>query len=162
MAIDPNRWTLKTQEAFNAAVDQARTRNNPEVTPDHVLAAMLGQEDTVVLPVLQSVGVAPLTLRNKVEDRLAKLPKAFGSEAQMGRGLRDVLEQGDAERIALGDEYVSIEHLLLAMADLVGVKKEQLLSALQEVRGSHRVDSQNPEEKYRALEKYGRDLTEEA
>src|SRR5436189_4594525 len=110
MAIDPNRWTLKTQEAFNAAVDGARSRNNPEVTPDHLLLAMLGQEDTVVLPVLQRVGVAPLALRNKAENRLSKLSKAFGGEAQMSRELREVLEQGDVERAGLGDEYLSIEH----------------------------------------------------
>ncbi|HEX9547098.1 MAG TPA: Clp protease N-terminal domain-containing protein, partial [Acidimicrobiales bacterium] len=73
MALDPNRWTLKTQEAFNAAVDLARTRNNPEVTPDHLLLAMLGQEDTVVLPVLGKVGLAPLTLRNRTEEAIAKL-----------------------------------------------------------------------------------------
>jgi ATP-dependent Clp protease ATP-binding subunit ClpB len=162
MALDPNRWTLKTQEAFNAAVDLARSRNNPEVTPDHLLSAMLGQEGTVVLPVLQSVGVAPLALRNRVDERLAKLPKSYGSEAQMGRELRTALEQGDSERTTLGDEYLSIEHVLLALADLVGVSREQLLGALQEVRGSHRVTSQNPEEKYQALEKYGRDLTEDA
>src|SRR5438477_3383740 len=162
MPLDPNRWTLKTQEAFNAAVEQARSRNNPEVTPHHLLAAMLGQDGTVTLPVLQRVGVAPLALRNKVDEALAKLPKAFGSEAQMGRELRTALEQGDKERTGLGDEYLSIEHVLLALADRIGVSKEQLLTALQEVRGSHRVDSQNPEEKYQALEKYGRDLTEEA
>ena len=74
MALDPNRWTLKTQEAFNAAVDRARAANNPEVTPDHLLAVMLGQEGTAVLPVLQKVGVAPLAVRNKLDDALSKLP----------------------------------------------------------------------------------------
>src|SRR4051794_18027315 len=162
MALDPNRWTLKTQEAFNGAVELARSRNNPEVTPHHLLSVMLGQEGTVVLPVVQRVGVVPLTLRNKVDEALAKLPKSYGSEAQMGRELRTALEQGDKERTTLGDEYLSIEHVLLALADLVGVSREELLGALQEVRGSHRVTSQNPEEKYQALEKYGRDLTEDA
>src|SRR5205823_588335 len=127
MPLDPNRWTLKTQEAFNAAVEQARSRNNPEVTPDHLLAVMLGQDGTVTLPVLQRVGVAPLALRNKLDETLGKLPKAYGSEAQMGRELRTVLEQGDTERGNLGDEYLSIEHVLLALADRVGVAKEQLL-----------------------------------
>jgi ATP-dependent Clp protease ATP-binding subunit ClpB len=162
MAIDPNRWTLKTQDAFNAAADLARARNHPEVSPTHLLSAMLGQEGTVVLPVLQKVGVAPLSLRNKVEDVLAKQPKAFGADPQMSRSLRDALEQADQTRIELGDEYVSIEHVLLALADEVGVAREDLLGALQEVRGSHRVTSQNPEDQYQALEKYGRDLTEEA
>ena len=162
MAMDPNRWTLKTQEAFNAAVERARANSNPEVTPDHLLAAMLGQDDTVVLPVLDKMGVAPLTLRNRAEEAIAKLPKAYGGEAQMGRSLRDVLERADGERSGLGDEYLSIEHLLLAMAELIHVSREDLLEALKDVRGSHRVTSQNPEDQYRALERYGRDLTEEA
>src|SRR3954467_15675234 len=162
MPLDPNRWTLKTQEAFNAAVELARGRSNPEVTPDHLLSAMLGQEDTAVLPVLQRVGVAPLTLRNKVDDALAKLPKSYGSDAQMGRSLREALEQADRERGALNDEYLSIEHILLALAESVGVAKEDLLAALQEVRGSHRITSQNPEDQFQALERYGVDLTEAA
>ncbi|HET6963191.1 MAG TPA: AAA family ATPase [Acidimicrobiales bacterium] len=168
MAIDPNKWTLKTQDAVSAAVTAARTASNPEVTPEHLLSAMLGQEDTVVLPVLDKLGVAPLSLRNKVNDALAKLPKAYGSEAEMGRRLRDVLEGADGARTELGDEYVSVEHLMLALlsdkavAAVMGIKREQLLDALREVRGSHRVTSQNPEEQYQALERYGRDLTEEA
>jgi ATP-dependent Clp protease ATP-binding subunit ClpB len=162
VAIDPNRWTLKTQEAFNAGLDLARTRNNPEVTPAHLLLSMLGQEDTVVLPVLSKVGLTPLTLRNRLEETVAKLPRSYGSEAQMSRDLRDTLERADTERSGLGDEYLSIEHVLLAMAELLHVSREDLLEALKDVRGSHRVTSQNPEEQYRALEKYGRDLTEEA
>jgi ATP-dependent Clp protease ATP-binding subunit ClpB len=162
MALDPNRWTLKTQEAFNGAVDAARTRNNPEVTPDHLLAAMLGQEGTVVLSVLQRVGITPMSLRNKVEEAIARLPRSYGSEAQMGRDLRATLERADEERATLGDEYLSIEHVVLALAAAVGVDRETLLGALQEVRGSHRVTSQNPEEQYQALERYGRDLTQEA
>ena len=162
MAIDPNRWTLKTQEAFNEAVSRATAEHHAEVAPEHVLGAMLGQQETVVLPVLQRVGVAPMSLRNKVEEALAKRPKAYGAEPQLGRELREALERADQERTALGDEYLSIEHLLLASADRVGVSREDLLTALQEVRGSHRVTSQNPEEQYQALEKYGRDLTEEA
>ncbi|HEX2039131.1 MAG TPA: ATP-dependent chaperone ClpB [Acidimicrobiales bacterium] len=162
MALDPNRWTLKTNEAFDAAVDRAKAASNPEVTPEHVLGAMLGQEGTVVLPVLQKVGIAPLSLRNKVEEALGRLSKAYGTEPQLGRELRTAIERAEQERSALGDEYLSIEHLLLAFADKVGVSREDLLAALQDVRGSHRVTSQNPEEQYQALEKYGRDLTEEA
>ena len=106
MAIDPNRWTLKTQEAFNAAVETAKARSNPEVTPDHLLTAMLGQEDTVVLPILGKVGLAPLAVRNRLEETLAKLPHSYGSEAQMSRELRETLERADAERTSLGDEYL--------------------------------------------------------
>jgi ATP-dependent Clp protease ATP-binding subunit ClpB len=172
VALDPNTWTVKTREAFNAAVELARSRANPEVTPAHLLSALLSQEDTVVQPVLQRVGVAPLTLRNRVDDALAKLPRSYGSEAQMSRDLRDLLARADTERTALTDEYLSIEHLLLALASApagggpgdvqLGVSHDDLLAALREVRGSHRVTSENPEGQYQALEKYGRDLTEEA
>jgi ATP-dependent Clp protease ATP-binding subunit ClpB len=170
MALDPNRWTLKTQEAFNAATEATRSRNNPEVTPDHLLLAMLGQEATVVLPVLTKVGLATITLRNRLEDSLAKLPRRYSgtggaSDVQMSRELRETLNRADSERTALGDEYLSIEHVLLAMAgqgERLPVSREDVLEALKDVRGSHRVTSQNPEEQYQALEKYGRDLTEEA
>ncbi|MBK9179997.1 MAG: AAA family ATPase [Acidimicrobiales bacterium] len=162
MALDPNRWTLKTQEAIQAAIDGARSANNPEVTPDHLLAALLGQEEGVVLPVLQKVGLAPLALRNQAGEAVAKLPKAYGAETRMGRDLREVLDAADAERAELHDEYLSTEHLLLALAGRIGVDRERLLTALREVRGSHRVTSQNPEEQYQALERYGRDLTEAA
>ncbi|MCC5951092.1 MAG: AAA family ATPase [Acidimicrobiia bacterium] len=162
MALDPKHWTLKTQEAINAAIGSAQQQSNPEVTPDHLLLALLGQSEGVVLPMLQKVGVAPMSLRNQAEEAVAKLPKAYGGESRLGRELRDLLERADTARTDLHDEYLSTEHLLLAMADQVGVSPEELLEALREVRGSHRVTSQNPEDQYQALEKYGRDLTEAA
>ena len=168
MALDPNRWTQKTQEALRAAADLAAQRNHAEVTPEHILAAMLGQEGTVTLPVLEKVGVAPLSLRNRNDEALAKLPRSYGGgggssrEPGLGRSAASVFDKADAERNALGDEYLSVEHLLLAMADQVGVSRDDLLIALRNVRGSHRVTSQNPEESYQALEKYGRDLTADA
>jgi ATP-dependent Clp protease ATP-binding subunit ClpB len=162
VALDPNKWTLKTQEAFNAGVDLAKSRNNPEVTPEHLLIGMLGQEDTVVLPVLDKVGLSPMALRNRTEEALTKLPRSYGSEAQMSRDLRDTMARADTERTGLGDEYLSIEHVLLAMAERLRISREDLLEALKAVRGSHRVTSQNPEDSFRALEKYGRDLTEDA
>ena len=164
MALDPNRWTAKTQEALRAAADAAGASNNPEVTPAHLLSAMLGQEGTITLPVLERVGVAPLSLRNRLQDELAKLPRTYGGagEPQLGRAALDAFGRADQERQGLGDEYLSVEHLLLALSELVGASKEQLLSALREVRGSHRVMNQNPEDAYQALEKYGRDLTADA
>jgi ATP-dependent Clp protease ATP-binding subunit ClpB len=162
MPLDPNRWTLKTQEAFNSALQSARTNSNPEVTPDHLLVALLGQEEGVVLPILQRVGRAPLSLRNEAEEAIGRLPKAYGGESRLGRELQELLEQADAFRAELHDEYLSTEHLLVTLADKVGVSRDDLLTALQEVRGSHRVTSQNPEEQFQALEKYGRDLTESA
>ena len=163
MAIDANRWTQKTQEAFSAAVADARGRNNPEVTPAHFLLALLSQEGTAVLPVLERVGVVVLPLRNRLEEAVSKLPHSYGGEGPgLSREARELLEQAGRERSSLGDEYLSVEHILLASAQRVGASHDELLEALREVRGSHRVTSQNPEESYQALEKYGRDLTEEA
>jgi len=161
MVLDPNRWTLKAQEAFSHAMERARAADNPEVTPDHLIMALLGQQEGIALPLLTRAGVEPTSLGNAVADRLAALPKAYGGEEP--RPSRDALaawETADAVRRDMGDEYLSVEHLLLALADRIGVAKDALLSALREVRGSHRVTSQNPEEQYQALERYGRDLTD--
>src|ERR671910_3625333 len=160
MVLDPNRWTLKVQEAFSSAVDAAKQASNPEVTPDHLLAALLGQGEGIVLPMLQRLGKEPLPLRNQVNEALAKLPKAYGGEARLSRELQQVIDAADQARTELTDEYVSTEHLLLALADQLGVTREEVLAAMQDVRGSHRVTSQNPEDQFQALERYGRDLTE--
>jgi len=162
-AIDPNRWTVKTQEAFQAAVDDARERANPEVTPDHLLAALLSQADGVVLPLLQKAGAQPATVTHTVRERLERLPAAYGgAEPTLSSALRSELNQADAERSQLGDDYLSTEHLLLAMAERLDLTRDQVLAALSQVRGGHRVTSQNPEGTYQALERYGRDLTEVA
>jgi ATP-dependent Clp protease ATP-binding subunit ClpB len=162
MAMDPNRWTRKTQEAFSAATELARTRNNPEATPDHLLAALLGQQEGVVLPILQKVGTNVLSLRNQVEDNLSKLPRAYGGDTRLSRAFTTVFDDADTARAELNDEYLSTEHLLLALAQTLKLDREQLLGALREVRGSHLVTSQDPEGTYQSLEKYGRDLTAEA
>ncbi len=160
MTIDPNRWTIKTQEAFNAAVERAKAESHASVTPEHVLWAVLGQTDGIAGPVLSRVGIEPAVVRERVEGELAKLPRAFGGEDPgIDRPLRDALEAADALRKDMGDEYLSVEHLVLAMADRIGVDRDTLLGALRDVRGSHRVTSQNPEESFQALERYGRDLT---
>ncbi len=157
--LDPNRWTLKTREAFNDATTAAQSKSHPEVTPDHLLLALIGQTDGVVLPVLQRTGVALPELRTQLEAELDRLPSAYGAEISPARELVKTIETADVARIELDDEYLSTEHLLLAMADRVGVGRHRLLEALAEVRGSHRVTSTTPEDSYQALEKYGRDLT---
>jgi len=162
VALDPNRWTLKMQEAFNAAIELARSNANPEVTPDHLVIALLGQSEGVVLPILAKVGQAAPPLRHAAEERVSRLPKAYGGDAHLSRDLTALLDSADQARRELHDEYLSTEHVLLALHDAVGVSHEDLLAALADVRGSHRVTSQNPEEQYQALEKYGRDLTEAA
>jgi ATP-dependent Clp protease ATP-binding subunit ClpB len=160
MSMNPDRWTLKTQEAFSAAVERARSAHNAEVTPEHLLSAILDQSDGIAGPVLTRVGVEPAVVAERVNAQLGRLPQAFGGqEPGIDRALREALTTADAQRVDMGDEYLSVEHLLLAMADRVGVNRDQLLGALRDVRGSHRVTSQNPEETFQALERYGRDLT---
>ncbi|MBT5755043.1 MAG: ATP-dependent chaperone ClpB [Acidimicrobiaceae bacterium] len=160
MALDPSKWTHKTSEAVQTAMELATSRSHPNLTPDHLLLALLGQSDGLVLPLLQRVGVAPLSLRNKIEDRLGKLPSAYGGDApQMNKELSRVFENADIARKDLTDEYLSTEHLLLAMNERLDVETKVLLQALSEVRGSQRVTSQNPEDTYQSLEKYGTDLT---
>ncbi|MEM7143155.1 MAG: Clp protease N-terminal domain-containing protein [Actinomycetota bacterium] len=162
MALDPNRWTLKTTEAFSAATEAARAAAHPEVVPAHLLSALLGQEEGIVLPMLHKVGVDVPSARNAASDALAKLPNAYGSDPQLSKELRDVMDDADQVRGDLADEYLSTEHLLLALANSIGVERETLLGALRDVRGSHRVTSQTPENQYQALERFGRDLTEAA
>ena len=163
MSINPNKWTHKTQEAVAAAVDQAKALSNPELTPDHVMAAIARQDDTIVPAVLAKLGIAPLMVRNKADEAVGKLPKAYGGdEPRMNRELNNVFGNAEKYRKDFKDEFLSVEHLLLAMNSRLDVPSEELLQALREVRGSHRVTSQNPEDQFQALEKYGQDLTKRA
>jgi ATP-dependent Clp protease ATP-binding subunit ClpB len=173
MPLDPNTWTLKTQEAVNAAMTSAKERSNPEVTPDHVMAALLRQDDGVVLPVVRKLGLNPLELRDRADEAVERLPTAYGTDTRLGRDVTDLFDAADAVRTGLGDDYLSTEHLLIALVDadqsspagskrFEGIDREQVMAALSEVRGSQRVTSQNPEDTYQALERYGRDLTDDA
>jgi ATP-dependent Clp protease ATP-binding subunit ClpB len=163
MAFDPKKWTLKTNEAFAAAIDQAKALSNPELTPDHLLAALMRQDDTIVPAVLAKLGLAPLMVRNKADEAVQKLPKAYGGDdPRMNRELNNVVQNAETYQKDLKDDFLSVEHLLLAMNQRLGIGSEELLQALKEVRGSHRVTSQSPEESFAALEKYGQDLTQRA
>jgi ATP-dependent Clp protease ATP-binding subunit ClpB len=163
MALDPTKWTTKTQQAVSSAMEAAQAQSNPELTPDHLLAALLRQDDTVVPAVVQKLGLAPLMLRNRADEAVAKLPHAYGgTEPRLSRETSEVFEGADRYRRDLRDDYLSVEHLLLAMNGRLGVSSEELLQALRDVRGSHRVTSPNPEEQFQALERYGQDLTERA
>ena len=159
MAIDPNQWTQKTREGFIAAQELAKTESHPEVTPEHLLLALVGQADGVVLPILQRMGQEPMVVRNRLNEKLKTLPKAFGGDVQQSRELIKAFESADKARADLGDDYLSTEHLLLAMADHLELDRKEVVEALREVRGSHRVTTQNPEDQYQSLEKYARDLT---
>ncbi len=171
MAVDPNKWTIKTQEAVASALERAGAESNPEVTPDHLLLALLSQPEGVVLPLLTKVERQPAQLRAETEKAIAGQSKAYGTEPRLSRQSNRVLNDADSVRAELGDDYLSTEHLLLGLANpdpggataaRLNLSRDELLAALEEVRGSHRVTSQNPEEQFQALEKYGVDLTEAA
>ena len=162
MALDPNRWTLKTTEAFSAATEAARSTSHAEVTLDHLLLALLAQTEGLVLPMLHSAGVDPSAVLDRAQQAVATLPRAYGSDVGISRQLRNVLTDADKLRADLGDDYLSTEHLLLALSDHLNLDREPLLKVLRDVRGSHRVTTKAPEGQYQALERYGRDLTAEA
>ncbi|MEI8286263.1 MAG: AAA family ATPase, partial [Actinomycetes bacterium] len=146
-----------------AASDIARIAGNPELTVDHVLLAVVSQEDTIVPAFLQKLGIAAGMLRTAAEERIAQMPRVQGgSEARMNRELSNVMENADAARVDLHDDYLSVEHLVLALNQRIGIGSEEMLMALKEVRGSHRVTTPDPESQFAALEKYGQDLTARA
>jgi ATP-dependent Clp protease ATP-binding subunit ClpB len=167
--MQADRFTVKSQEALAAAQRLAGARRNPEVMPAHLLASLLEQEGGIVAPVLRRAGADPESVRRRANETLDALP-TVSSEASatpaLGRELIELLNSADEEARGFGDEYVSTEHLLLALgADPkvdAGASRDQLAEAVSQVRGPHRVTDQNPEDKYQALEKFGRDLTEQA
>jgi ATP-dependent Clp protease ATP-binding subunit ClpB len=173
--IRPERLTIKGQEALRDAGELARSRGNPVVNDAHLLAALLNQDEGVVQPLLQKAGLNVTAVRQEVEREIARFPSQAGGAAEpsLSRELQRVFDRADAEAKKLDDAFISTEHLLLAMADEKGTTARAVLSAqnvsvddlrraLQEVRGSHRVTDQSPEEKYQALERYTRNLTDEA
>jgi ATP-dependent Clp protease ATP-binding subunit ClpB len=173
--IRPERLTLKAQEAFRDAGELARRRGNPVVNDAHLLAALLAQPEGVVQPLLQKLGLNVNALMAAVERELERFPRqeGGGAEPSFSRELQRVFDRADADASKLGDAYISTEHLLLALADEKGTTFRNLLSeqnlgpddlrkALEAVRGSHRVTDQSPEEKFQALERYTRNLTEQA
>jgi ATP-dependent Clp protease ATP-binding subunit ClpB len=172
--MQPDRFTIKSQEALQAAQRLADERHNPQTMPEHLLAVLLEQEGGVVVPVLRKLGVDPGAVRQSNTQALDALPTLQGSAEPAGGSseLVQILRDAEKEMRELKDEYVSTEHLMLAIAQHPGkagdalrsngAVHEQLLKALSEVRGSHRVTDENPEDKYMALERFGRDLTEAA
>jgi ATP-dependent Clp protease ATP-binding subunit ClpB len=166
------KLTVKAQEAVSRAQQSAQELNSAEITPLHLIASLLSETDGVFNPLLQKLGADPDRLRKIVSDELDRLPKATGTQTGMSRTMNEVFNQAEKEADRLKDEYVSTEHLLLAMAQVKSEAKEILsvgavnhhtiLMALKEIRGGQRVTDQNPEDKYQALQRYGRDLVEMA
>ncbi len=171
--IDPNKLTEKSQEALVAAQQRARDEGHAQLDVEHLAAALVDQAGGIVPSVLTALGIQPAQLSTALATELQRQPKVSGNvqlsaSARLGR----VLQQAQKEAQSLGDEYVSTEHLLLAMTEdqgytgqalkRLGATHERVLNALKDVRGNQRVTDQNPEGKYQALDKYGRDLTEMA
>ncbi len=168
----PDRFTQKMQEALNAAADIASKLSQQEITDEHFLLALLEQSDGVTVPLLQKVGVSTARLQEQLQSELSRRAKVSGAAGQphLGNDLRKTIEAAERVMEQLKDEYLSAEHYLLALSQSAdtagkllredGATHDKLMKALVEVRGSQRVTDQNPEEKYQALQKYGRDLTD--
>lgn len=171
--INQDKLTVKSIEALSAAVNKARQSGNPLIYDLHLLQALLEQNEGIVVPVLQKVGANVTSLKDEAERGIGKYAKQSDANPSVSRELDNVFTKAEDIAKQLADEYVSTEHLLLALADIKGLESrtlllnsgasyETLLAALKSVRGSHRVTDQTPENQYQALQKYTRDLTDAA
>jgi ATP-dependent Clp protease ATP-binding subunit ClpB len=171
--INPDRLTVKAGEAFNEAVTLARRNGNPLVYDLHLLSALLDQDESIVVPILQKAGASVTAIRERLRRDMDRYPKQSDAQPSLSREVNQVFDRAEAEAKSLGDQYVSTEHILLALAETKstesrnvltesGASVEKLRDALEAVRGAHRVTDQNPENQYQALERYTRDLTEMA
>ena len=168
--MDMNRMTIKLQEALQTASSHAARRSHQGIDVEHLLLAFVEQDGGLASSLLEQAGLSVPSVRQAVEQTLAKLPQVQGAGASPGQlhvasRLNQVLTNAEDEQRSLKDDYLSVEHIVLAMVQeggvfkKLGLTKERILSALQHIRGSQRVTSQDPEGTYQALEKYGRDLT---
>ena len=166
----PDKFTAKMQEALNAALDLASKNDNPEITNEHFLLALVEQTDGLTRPLLEKLGVSASTMESRLRDAISGFAKARGgAQPQVSNELRKTLDAAEGEMAKLKDEFLSAEHFLIALiasgssaAKLLkesGVTRDRLMKALVEIRGNQRVTDQDPEGKYQTLEKYGRDLT---
>ena len=176
MAIRWDKLTVKAQEAIQRANEIASEHGNPELLPVHLLAALIEDKEGIVPPILEKIGAGPQVLRNEAYRDIDRLPKVSGegaNQATMSPALNQLIERAFKEASNFKDEYVSTEHLLLAATQAKkdaaqqilaqhGANYDAILKALTSVRGSQKVTDQNPEAKYQALERYARDLTEQA
>ncbi len=168
-----DKFTLKVQEALQEAQTLANKHHHPALDVEHLLLALLSQTDGIVEAILKKMGIAPETVGRELEKSLGKLPKVEGVQPQLTPRLQQLLDNAIAEAARLTDEYVSAEHILIAMAEEkegatatilrnTGVTKDKIFKILVEIRGNQRITDPNPEEKYQALKKYGKDFNEMA
>ena len=168
-----DKFTIKVQEAIQGAQEIAENKNHQEITPGHLLFALLEDEEGIATYILKNLGINRAQLLNQVNTQLDKLPKIFGDQAQIyiSPPLKKALDTAQKEASRLNDEYISTEHLLLALShdttsgagailQNLGITEENLLQALATIRGTQKVTDQNPEDKYQALQKFTRDLTQ--
>src|SRR5262245_29260833 len=172
VAMDPNRMTEKTQEALSAAQQIALRRGHQQMDVEHLLLALLEQEQGLAVSILRKAGIDPDAVRQRAGREVDKVPRVSGGgdNVYVAGRLNRLVAQAEDEAKRLKDDYLSVEHLLLAMTGDTGaagrilkesgLTRDKLEQALKEVRGSQRVSSQNPEGTYQALERYGRDLTQ--
>ena len=167
-----NKYTEKAQEAIIGAQNLASEQNNSEVTPEHLLVALVEQEGGIVPSILRKMNIDPAKVQAEARALLKNLPQAYGGDVRLSPRMKLIFDSAEAEAKRLQDDYVSTEHLLVALATEVGrspaaqvlqrtgATKDAIYAALTQVRGNQRVTSQNPESTYEALARYGRDLTE--
>ena len=167
--MNPEQWTQKTREAVQASEQVARAHSHGEVHPAHLLLALLEQQDGLVPSLLAKLGVAPALCQSHAEDALAKLPRVEGSDLRGSQELSFLLQAADAARTANGDEYLSTEHLLMALVTAdsplgkalneSGLTADVVRSAVSQIRGDRKVTNDHPESQDEALKKYAQDLT---
>src|SRR5436853_577870 len=169
-----DKFTVKAQEALQESQAIARKRDHQEILPEHLLAALLAQQDGLVPPLLQRIGADVRLVQQRLEDELRKTPAVHGGEGgHLAQRTLKVLDAAEEEAGKMKDEYVSTEHILLALASekrgaaaevlkSVGATRDRIAQALTAMRGSQRITSNDPESQYRALEKYAIDLTDRA
>src|SRR5437867_7769532 len=166
-----DRLTIKAQEALQAAQETAQRHSHQEIDAEHLCLALVPQPEGLIQPLLEKLGVPISVLTGDLEKELARRPKVQGGgEAYLGNKMKKVIDAAEKEAGKLKDDYTSTEHLLLGLIEEAsptlkkifsthGIKRDAVFQALAAVRGHHRVTDQNPEDKFQALEKYGRDLT---
>src|SRR5512139_3732605 len=164
-----DKFTLKSQEAVQAAQDIAAKSRHQQIEPEHLVLALIDQQDGVVMPILKKLGADPGAVRSEVEAALERLPKVEGLvQTYLSPRMNRLFDKAEQEAQRLKDEYLSSEHLLIAAAEADGaardvlsrhgITKDRIYAVLVDIRGSQRVTDQNPEDKYQALSRYGRDL----
>ncbi|MHA1385419.1 MAG: ATP-dependent chaperone ClpB [Candidatus Helarchaeota archaeon] len=172
--ISPDKFTVKVQEAFLKARSIAQQSSHQTITPEHFLLALLQQADGITIPILQKIGINPQNIEYQIKQEIEKIPKVTGSGATdvyISPELKNILDNAWKEAEILHDQYLSVEHVLIALADYPnsaasrilkqsGIDKDKIYRALQDIRGAHTITDQDPEGKYQALKKYARNLTD--